>query len=589
MLDVTADNLWEEVRLAELFRDSHLDRVKTLIDYYTGSAYRGEAGGDWSENHMYEFLRINTAKVVFDNPRVRVGTRRPASQRQTAVGIQHGLNRLIVEANLRRLLKRVFAAQCFAFDVVQTVVEPQPWMDPRTGNTYHWPMNYQIDRDRFFFDPLCRWFGQARYSGHKFLRDKEDILAEAKADPSKGWMVENIKLLSEDGGVEDVKERQDVIRADIRRKEILGYEIWVPEKETGDASKGYNGTIYTIAVSAGDIDGNDAKTAYIREPRPYYGPRWGPYTLYGVYPVPGDPYPLAPFVANHRQMTELNDIVSATNTAIKLYKKIILVSAENPDLQNKVKDTPGHFVVAVKGFQKDQVVELESGGVTSQHVEQLQLALDRMDRNSGISETHRGNVGSRSTATEIAVADESSKGSIAYIQQEFTDATIQLLRSCAWFLYHDDRVKFPLGEEAAGELGMVEPWFNGGLTPEDSEYAFDDLELEIEPYSMERMSEALARAQYKEQVELALQAAPIIPAAPFYDWKKLFEKGGDVNNDPYFGEFFDPEIASMVGQLAAGGQPGQPGGASDGIGTGSPAMSKIGQMNGQNLAATQNM
>ena len=41
--------------------------------------------------------------------------------------------------------------------------------------------------------------------------------------------------------------------------------------------------------------------------------------------------------------------------------------------------------------------------------------------------THRGDVKSGSTATEIAVADQSKQESIHYIKQEFTDATVQLL------------------------------------------------------------------------------------------------------------------------------------------------------------------
>ncbi len=584
MLDVTASNLWEEVQAAERFRDKHLERVNTLINYYTGSAYSGEPGGDWSENHMFEFIRLNTSKVVFDNPKVRVKTRRPGTQRPIAKAMQHGVNRNVKETELRRLLKRVFVNQCFCFDAVQTVVEPQPWADPRSNDTYHWPMSYSITRDRFFFDPLCMWYGSARYVGHKWVRDKSDILAEAKADPDKGWIPEAVKQLSEDAGVEDLGERSDTnLRGNLRRKEVVGYDIWVPEKDLGDPAGGFNGSIYTISVAAGSLDGKP-NIAYIRKPRAYYGPRWGPYTLFGVYPVPGDPWPLSPFVAMHRQMSELNDIVTAANTAIRLYKKIVICSSDNPDLIKKVKDTPAHFVIPVKGFKKDQVVEVELGGVTSQHVQQIELALGRMDRNSGIDEVHRGNVGSRSTATEIAVADESAKSSLAFVQQEFTDATTQVLKTRAWFMYHDDRVKFPLGEDAAMDLQMGEPWFQGGMEGSQEEYAFDDLELEIEPYSMERMSEALARAQYKEMIELAVMAAPIIPAAPFYDWKKLFDKGGDANNDPYFGEFYNEEIAAM---LFGSGDQEQEGGTEGFGGTTAPVMSNIGQQTGQMLGGIQ--
>jgi len=53
MLDVTAANLWREIQAAEEFRNRHLTHVQPLIDYYAGSAYRGDGSADWSENHMF--------------------------------------------------------------------------------------------------------------------------------------------------------------------------------------------------------------------------------------------------------------------------------------------------------------------------------------------------------------------------------------------------------------------------------------------------------------------------------------------------------------------------------------------------------
>jgi len=579
MLDTSPENLWLEVQAAINFRDSHLTKVDELIGYYTGTAYSG-LGGDWPENHMFEYVRLNTAKIVFDNPRVRCKTSRP-TQRPIARAIQHGLNRNARETKLRRLLKRIFVGQCFCYQAVLNTVEPQGWFDPRTNKTYHWPASYTLDRRRFFFDPLCQVYGYARYAGHMWIRDKEDVAIEAK-DSRKGWDMETIRNLNADDGVEALPERAGAHRSTLRRSELVGYDIWVPEIDTGDPAKGFNGTIYTIAYGGGP---DNPHAAHIRKPRPHYGPRWGPYTFFGVYPVPGDPYPLAPFIANFPQMSELNAIATAANKSVKKYKRLILCSAENNDLIKKLKGGKDLFVFPVKGFKKEQVISLELAGITAQHVQQLQIALDRMDRNSGIDDPGRGKSGSRSTATEIAVADESRKDSVAYVQQEFTDSTIDMLESRAYYLYHDDRVGYPLGEDAAIEMGMGEPWFYGGSGAQD-EYSYDDLEIELEPYSMERMSEALGRASYREQMELALKAAPIIPNTPFYNWKTLFDKGGNVNNDPYFSEFFLPEIARMVGMMAmqqdSVGAIG--GGVGDGIGSTSPP-STNGSMTGDLTAA----
>jgi hypothetical protein len=399
-----------------------------------------------------------------------------------------------------------------------------------------------MDMNRFFFDPLTTWYGGARYVGHKWVRDKEDLLREAREAPdSAGWNVEAIRQLAEDAGTESLPERERQQSGDIKRKEIVGYEVWVPEKQMRSSGRGFNGAIYTLAASQ-PSDDDKQQVAFIREPRPYFGPAWGPYTLYGAYPVPLDPWPMAPFAATYLQQRDLNDIVRAAVEAMRKYKRVVFVSDQNPDLARKAKDSEDAFVIPVKGFKKEDIVQYEFGGLTTQHVQQMEQALSRLDRNTGINQPERGNI-TGATATEIAKADAASQESIAFVKQEFTDATIQVLESVSWFMWHDDRVKFPLGEEAQEALEMGEPWYFGGGAAEGE--SFEDLELEIEPYSMEHANQALLRAQYAEMVELVMNAATIIPQSPFYDWKRIFEKGGEILNDPTFADFYLADVAQQ--------------------------------------------
>ena len=89
-----------------------------MIEQYVGNAYRTDLNGQWSENAFYEFIRLTTGRIIFDNPKFRVKTRRLGSQREVAKAIQYGLNRWARDAKLRRLLKRVYVQQCFAYSVV---------------------------------------------------------------------------------------------------------------------------------------------------------------------------------------------------------------------------------------------------------------------------------------------------------------------------------------------------------------------------------------------------------------------------------------------------------------------------------------
>ncbi len=326
--------------------------------------------------------------------------------------------------------------------------------------------------------------------------------------------------------------------------------MWVPEWNIGEPKDGFHGALVTLC------EGNGSE--WVRPPRPYYGPRWGPYTLFGAYDVSNDPYPLSPFAATFEQVKCLNKVVSAANQSMANYKRIVLCPADNPDLYNKIKSSKHDLVVPVVGLQKDVVVPIEIGGITPQHIAQIEQMLARVDRNTGIGEVQRGNVEADATATAVSVADASADASLAYLKQEFAGGTVQMLRTVGWYLYHDDRIEFPIGADPSiidpmTGMEMVEPWFVGGEFDVNSGATFDDLELEIEPYSMERTNDALERAQYQQQVEMVMSIAPMIPTMPWVDWKALLRRGGQVMNDPGFEDLINPDLAMM-----AGGMPGQP-------------------------------
>jgi hypothetical protein len=540
-----------------------------MREEYVGSGYRDDWGGSWSENHMYEFIRLTTSRVIYDNPRVRITTRRTATQKPTARALQHGLNRWTKDFDLRRVLKRAYANECFNFCPLMVCQERQKWQDPRTKTEAWWPQVYILDQDKFGFDPLAKHFTQARYVFHQWIKDKEDILKEPDG---AGWDKAAIEKLTTGTGLEEEDGRK---KPEVDRKELTGYEIWVPEhNEHGSPEDGFHGTIYTIGVAG---QGEDKDVDYIKEPKAFYGPWWGPYYLFGIYPVPGDPYPLAPFSAMQRQMTDLNDAVTSSIRNIRQYKRNYVYDAANPDLQKKLHKLPDSHGVPVKGFNKDQIQQVEAGGITQQHVEQIAMLQDRLDRNTGLSNAHRGDLKSDVTATAVAVADSGANDSLAYIKQEFQADTVNLLKGVAWYLYHDDRAVFPLGDggkrdqlfnEETG-MPMVEPWYRGGGHHGKKGETFDDLELEIEPYSMERTNEALLRANFTEAMTLVTNAAPIIASTPYYDWDILFEKMGKVLNDSDFAAFYDDaaaaEVQAQMAAMAGGGTGGGSPPASPGV------------------------
>ena len=558
-LNTDAATLFDEIQSAERLRDAVLEHYDDMKESYHGPFYSdGKAGGDYApENHYYEYLSLMVPRIIYDNPRVSVQTRRGGTQAQPAEAIRHGLNRWVRDVNMRKTLVRVTTDMLFNFGVTMVTQHPNGGLLPGTqakeNPVPYWPQVARVPQRMFFIDPKAKHASEARYMGHRWIRDKEDLLEEARGNKDAGWNFDAIESLTT--GAESHEE----LETDVDRKEVEAYEIWIPEVDTDDspgADEGFHGTIYTLALNYNG--GYEPKPEFIRKPRAYYGPRWGPYTLYGVYVVPDQVYPLSPLTAVEGQIQDLNAQANAARIAAENYKKLIFVDKTDPRLEQRLKDSKTDFVIPVSGVEKQRFVQAEIGGMTQTQLSYIEIAKERLDRNSGIHDAQRGSVTGRGTATEVSVANESSQLRVAFLKQQFADAVISTLKTVAWYLYHDDRVVFPLGGEAEEEMGVKDPWLVGGDHDPDSGASFDDLELEIEPYSMERTSEGTLQKKTMELMTLISQLAPSIPQMPWVNWGELIKRLGAGLNVPDIDKLIDVNMVYAMAQMQAPPPPSTP-------------------------------
>ena len=192
--------------------------------------------------------------------------------------------------------------------------------------------------------------------------------------------------------------------------------------------------------------------------------------------------------------------------------------------------------------------EFEFGGVSDQQANWIATCRNRADRVLGMDEALRGAVSGAGTATEHSIASEAANTRIAFLRQSFTDCTCSVLRSVAFYMYHDDEIKFPIGLDSMKELGLeegVEVFFQGG-GHEGSDYSFEDLELEIEPYSMERASEGMAQKRALEMHSMLLNSLQLMQAFPDYPWKDHFAKIGNAMNAPDMVELVTDELLERL-------------------------------------------
>jgi len=433
------------------------------------------------------------------------------------------------------------------------------------------PRVYRISPEHFVLDPAADSFEDSRYMGHSYACDKEDLLSMAEDDDF--YDIETIKEFEVDTGTKDYMNRFGEKREVPAREELIVTELWVPELELDDHPKDgkHNGTIYTLA------EAGDGELKMIAEPRPYFGPPTGPYTLFGAYPVPSDQFPLGPLTAADQLITELNMHLRSMGTSAAAYRRMVAVDSTATKFAQDIANKPDLMVVPVDNLDKDKVVQLEMGGVTQQQIGYTELTQNRLDRLTGLSEVMRGNIHGDTTATEVSTAAASSGVRVSWLQQQFAEAVSEVLWNVGWYLWHDNQIEMPLGKEGMKIMGGSTVKWKGGR--KDSYAA---MSLRVQAHSMQRVDEALQQKRTVELLQLVMQVGQAAPAMPFVDWAKLLDTVGDSLNMPDLGNIINLKKAQQqqppMQPDAGGGGAVSPSadmggvisGAMQGVGAGSP-------------------
>lgn len=554
MLDTSFGSIRREVESAERFRDTHIASLRTMVEKYHGPAYRDDrtdAYIDDPENFGHEYVSLVLPRIIHDTPKFRIRCADAVLDMTVGRRMQMAVNRWARVTKLRRTLERIATDMLFSYGVGLVVSEPRPEARQVDGKEPYLPRVYRIAPERFFIDPAATSVEDARFMGHCYAVDKSDLIAKAESDES--WDLEAIMDIPAGTDLDEI--RDDNGRDVEDRKEFAVYEVWVPEADQAIAEAidqvfgpgMVNGTIYTFVKGRSKSSKYDG---YIRKPVPYFGPRQGPYTVFGVYTVPDDPYPLSPLMAVQSQISDLNEHLASVRSSAAAYKRLIMVDARNHKLAQDLKDRPHDYILLSDNLERERIVNLEVGGITQQQVQYSQIAQDRLDRVSGIHDAMRGNITGSATATEVAVAESSATMRMAHLKRQFQESVDDLGRSVCWYMWHDDRVAIPLGREGVQMFIEANPVFTGGVRSP----GWEDLEVSVDSYSMERVSEALVQKRAMELLQITTSVAQGMVAMPFVKWREILSVVGDALNVPHLADLIDQNAIAQMQQAQAAAQ-----------------------------------
>jgi hypothetical protein len=557
MLDTSLTNLADEIQAAITFRDKHLSEVKTLVARFLGRFYRSNAPNldmNVPENFAWEFVSLTLPLLVYSNPRYRVGTQTG----DIGLAMKHAMNKHARDVKLNETLYELATDTLFMWGIAMVSHQPAPGNVEFDDLQVAWPHITRIEPHRWYFDYHAPNLAKARYQGHTFLVDRDDLLNHPH------YNAEQVEQLmgNNDPNDEWEKDKQEV--GGPERNQIWCHETWVPEVTLDEdelpewwdddlptPEAGYHGTIYTVGEGQG-ADPEKTDKAFIAPPRPFWGPPHGPFVLFGMLKPPGKVLPLAPLVAVGEQAEELNIHAVAMSESAGNFKRFGVGSTQNPQDGARVKEVKHGEMLLLDDPESFKDATL--GGLDPVQPAFVEVLRDRLVRATGMHEGTQG-TSTGGTATEMSIIDSWAGVRIDHYRMRFTASVVRLSESISWYIWNGEDVAIPLGPDAERELGVANPVLQGGMRTDD-DVQWHELNLDIEPYSMGRISEQVLQKRAQDAMAIVMQVAPAMPQMPWVNWRELMASLFESMNMPGGEDMINYEmLEQLTGGMGGGGEP----------------------------------
>lgn len=556
MLELTHSSLLREVRAARESTETANKHVEEMIQLRKGPYYKmneGDLYGDphnVRENYYHRWITFVVPQLVWGVPKVIFEDAADPQYAQDVKELEVVVNQHGNDIEIADFLTDGPATDMqYNYGVALVDTEPIPWDDE-----YWWPVAKRIPQVRYLEDPIAMDSSEVRWRGHVFAIDHDECKEE------DGWIKSVVDTYAQDANLEELgrDETQDVPK----RGELVFYEVWVPEADPDEddlkawgvkkkTGRGFeSGWIFTLCK----LDGGGTEqtsedldkirelriTEFPRKPRQYYGPKCGPYVVFGAYPTTNSSLPTGPLQANEAEIKSLNVDSNVASRMARSYKRIFGVPRKaGQDAVKIIRDGEHDGIFQFEGIvSKDEIIQAEIGGLTDQILAHVQEKRAVLEQNLGLSELHAGQAprGGNVTATADSIADSAANVRFSGIEQGFLRGVKELYKRFAWYFWEDSRMKRVLSQKSAQDLELP-PGGKYEYEPPKKPIPFESLSFRIDPYSIKRTNEQLQQYRAMQGMQIFMQVFPLMQQFPQYPWAELLETWGDQLNIPGLEEF----------------------------------------------------
>lgn len=523
MLNVTPRNLWDEARIALDIRRKHTDISEEIIRSVAGDNYRSDwrASQPVRENYGWEFQVNFIPNIVANNPAVSVSVPGGSDEDSEESRIRTiALNQWTREQNLKQALIQCAFDTTVDFGVLMVDLEPLPIGsydpdDPHMPSSPMRPRVRSLSPTLYFHDPVVIERDRPRYMGNIWIGDRQDMLDARDAEGKRIYDPEVIELIGKDSEVDRVHEMlmsQHVTRLP-SRDQIVGMDLYVPETRM----------IYSIPYGGVSAE-RMREGAFLRPPRRYYGLARGPYVLVGYYWVRDQPYPLSPLAVTKGLGDELQAHASQAAEDAASAKRLFFFDANNKQLGQSIRSFANGSVVPIPGFNMNHAA-VEFGGAQTANLQYIQILRDRIDRQTGITDTIRGNLRGV-TKGEVDQAQSNADIRTRFAAACFRDAVVEVYRRVLYLFETVPYIRQRVNNSEVGDGGQGSFWVHGGQQDDPEkmrEINVDIYGISIEPYSMEMVDQIEMQRRMQAAFSIVKEASMLMPQTPHIRWNNMIE------------------------------------------------------------------
>src|SRR5262245_42908692 len=184
-IDTTPEGLATELRRSREVLDNYLgEPYRESIRRLCGPAYRvtdGPSDVDF-ENHAHAWQSIFLPMLASGNPRVRGRTPRLGPASALAKATELAVNRNFELTNVKKTIEQLATDWSFKWCAAITTPLPVEGTKDREDPP-HRPATKRLSLEDYIWDSLATSHSEARFQGHRVVRDKSSVLAEAEEHP----------------------------------------------------------------------------------------------------------------------------------------------------------------------------------------------------------------------------------------------------------------------------------------------------------------------------------------------------------------------------------------------------------------------